>query len=282
MAVQRNDRLEKALSGIATDNRFTTWLWLYLKTYHPQPNPGDLDSYELKNRLAEIITNNQQLKQEIEIQRDLHLIPEENLRWIKNNKRQRHWINKKITEISNTTYTFESARLTDRDIAIAIIDILRIDPASKVFTINDLSAKWDMQNADEAIFSWFSESDEEEKLNLAWEMACKNSSLITGPREPFKDTADIIIFFDSPIYNSATKKLFIETTKKRWSQNKYRAKMTGKKQYNFVLSDKANNALKKLAEKYDLPRARILEILLQMEDQKGIYIPEKIKTLIDF
>ncbi|WP_253947681.1 hypothetical protein [Pseudomonas aeruginosa] len=67
----------------------------------------------------------------------------------------------------------------------------------------------------------------------------------------------------------------MESTKKRWSQNKYRAKLTGKKQYNFILSEKAINRLDKLAGKYDLRRTEVLEILLQMEEEKGIYIPER-------
>ncbi len=67
----------------------------------------------------------------------------------------------------------------------------------------------------------------------------------------------------------------MESIKKRWSQNKYRAKLTGKKQYNFILSEKAINRLDKLAGKYDLRRTEVLEILLQMEEEKGIYIPER-------
>ena len=67
----------------------------------------------------------------------------------------------------------------------------------------------------------------------------------------------------------------MESIKKRWSQNKYRAKLTGKKQYNFILSEKAINRLDKLADKYDLRKTEVLEILLQMEEEKGIYIPER-------
>ena len=67
----------------------------------------------------------------------------------------------------------------------------------------------------------------------------------------------------------------MESIKKRWSQNKYRAKLTEKKQYNFILSEKAINRLDKLADKYDLRKTEVLEILLQMEEEKGIYIPER-------
>lgn len=73
----------------------------------------------------------------------------------------------------------------------------------------------------------------------------------------------------------------MNSIKKRWSQNKYRTKLTGKKQYNFILSDKAIQRLDKLAEKYDLRRTEVLEILLKMEEEKGAYIPERLRPLKD-
>ncbi|MCY1556671.1 hypothetical protein D9M68_934400 [compost metagenome] len=57
--------------------------------------------------------------------------------------------------------------------------------------------------------------------------------------------------------------------------------MTGKKQYNFIMSEKAIKRLDKLAEKHDLKRTQVLEILLQMEEEKGAYIPKKLNPLID-
>lgn len=73
----------------------------------------------------------------------------------------------------------------------------------------------------------------------------------------------------------------MDSIKKRWSQNKYRAKLVGKKQYNFILSEKAIQRLDKLAEKHDLRRTEVLEILLKMEEEKGNYIPEKLNPLKD-
>lgn len=57
--------------------------------------------------------------------------------------------------------------------------------------------------------------------------------------------------------------------------------MTGKKQYNFILSDKTIKRLDNLADKHNLKRTQVLDILLQMEEEKGIYIPERLKPLID-
>ena len=55
--------------------------------------------------------------------------------------------------------------------------------------------------------------------------------------------------------------------------------MSGKAQCNFILSERAIERLNKLATTYDLSRAQILEILLQMESEKKLYISEKIKVI---
>ena len=59
---------------------------------------------------------------------------------------------------------------------------------------------------------------------------------------------------------------------------KYRENLKGKAQYNFVLSDKAIVSLEKLASRYEVSRARLLEILIEMEAEKNDHVPEKIRT----
>ncbi|MCY1462296.1 hypothetical protein D9M71_800570 [compost metagenome] len=88
-----------------------------------------------------------------------------------------------------------------------------------------------------------------------------------------------MIFFDSANLIAEQKTLYIDKIKKRWSQQKYREGLIGKAQYNFVLSDKAIANLDKLANLHEISRAKILEVLLEMETEKNSYIPERIRIL---
>ena len=65
--------------------------------------------------------------------------------------------------------------------------------------------------------------------------------------------------------------------KSRWSQNKYRNNLVGKKQYNFYLSEQAIESLDRLSEKNNKKRAEILELLIKMEDKEGLYTDQSSK-----
>lgn len=86
---------------------------------------------------------------------------------------------------------------------------------------------------------------------------------------PFDSYEGLLIFFDKANFVHEQKLFHVEKIKKRWSQQKYRQNMSGKAQCNFILSERAIDRLNKLATTYDLSRAQILEILLQMESEKN-------------
>jgi len=279
MAVQRNKNLAKTLNGINIDGRFINWLWLYLKNLDQSLNLGEFGSLGMRDRIVEAIKNNDWIKQKIDTERGLYLTPKENLNWITSDKRQCHWVARKISERGGPRFTTEIANLTDRDLVIAAIDIWNIHLSEKTSNITAIALEWNSQKREDGIYDWFNGTDEEGKLKLALEIARKIYPALTISQEPIKQTSDLIALMDAPFFSTAEKKLFIESVKKRWSNNKYRANMKGKNQYNFILSDKAIGILDKLKDKHSLKRTQILEILLQMEDEKGIYIPEKIKIL---
>lgn len=279
MAVKRGDKLARALDGVDTDKRFTNWLWLYLKKLIPSSNLGDFGSFTTKDRMAEVITSHNGIRQKIESERGLYLVPKESLNWITNDKRQYHWITRKVAERNCPIHTTEITSLNYRDLAIATIDIWSIPFAEKLSAVIEIAAEWNAQEKTDNIFEWFYGQDERAKLELAWKMASKSHQPLTIHQTPWQETTDMIVAMDTCLPYFAEKKTFIESIKTRWRQNKYRAKTTGKKQCNFILSEKAIDRLQKLADRHELKRAQILEILLQMEEEKGIYISERLKVL---
>ncbi|MGI0737706.1 hypothetical protein ACRCPM_31365, partial [Pseudomonas aeruginosa] len=71
----------------------------------------------------------------------------------------------------------------------------------------------------------------------------------------------------------------IATVRRLWRQKLRRQEAKGRKQYNFILSDKAIKRLDRFSKNLEPSRARILEILLQMEDEKDLYLKEQIRVL---
>lgn len=287
MASAINDRLQKTLNGLNVDSRLSTWLWLLLKsqTSHPAPRKpeelkelvkiGELGSPGMRDRMADLIQKTQGSVEFIEENSALFLLPEKDLEWITSNRRQNSFIVRKLIEDYDYQSIMPPTNLTDRPLTIAMLDMWAIEKKQKSWIINQIKFEWEQHSSSDHIFKWFDSSDIEQRLETAWEIAKRKFPLLTFQQNTPKEKDDFIILLDTQPITTPEKILLMESIKKRWSQNKYRAKLTGKKQYNFILSDKAINRLDRLADKYDLKRTEVLEILIQMEEEKGIYISER-------
>ena len=281
MTTNQQYQLSNILSGTLIDKRFVNWLWLYFKNRHPQLDPGEFQSHGMNSRMADFISNNLQIKREIEQWKNSLFLPDGNLQWITNDKRQQQWIAQRIVEKIGFNHIIPPHNLTDRDLVIAMIDTWSIDPNQKSNEVRSIEMLWNQYKQDDHIFQWFNGPDESQKITLALELIGKKYPLATVYKELFKTHQELLIFFDQTNWHVAEKTLLIDAIKKRWSQNKYREKMIEKKQYNFILSNKSIARLDNLADKYDLKRVEILEILLEMEDKKGVYIQAKLNPLAE-
>ncbi|WP_258023458.1 hypothetical protein [Pseudomonas aeruginosa] len=281
MAIHINDKLQRTFRGLNADSRFTTWLWFFIKFHSPQAYLGEFRSPGMRDRMAEVINQDPHRADFIEAQSAISLLPAQSLQWITNDKRQNIFLIRKLAEKNGNNYLVSSANLTGRDLTIATIDTWQTDQTQKSALVSQIKWEWELHTSSDHMFKWFDDADEREKLNTAWEIAKNKYSSLLFQQTPFQEKNDFIIFFDSQFLTASDKTLLMESIKKRWSQNKYRAKMTGKKQYNFILSDKTIKRLDNLADKHNLKRTQVLDILLQMEEEKGIYIPERLKPLID-
>lgn len=272
-----HDKLQKTLSGLKIDSRISTWLWLYLKNQNPYANLGELGSPGMRDRMADFIQNTSISTEHIEAQSAYGLLPEKELEWITNSKRQNLFIFRKLIEQNGYIPITGPTSLKDRELTIATIDILPAEKSQKAYLLNIIKSAWAHHSSSDHIFKWLDDEDPVQKLATAWEITkSKYPPLALDPSIPH-DKDEFIDLLEHHSLTIPERELLMLSIKKRWSQNKYRAKLTGKKQYNFTLSDKAINSLDKLAEKYNLRRVEILEILLQMEDEKELYIPERLR-----
>ncbi|MEN1579728.1 hypothetical protein AAIH51_15045 [Pseudomonas aeruginosa] len=281
MAIHINDKLQKILNNLNADSRLSTWLWFFIRYYSPQTHLGEFRSPGMRDKMADFIISHPELRQTIEIRKNNDFLPEQSLHWITNDKRQNAFLIKKLAEKNGYNYITEPTNLTGRELTIATIDIWPIDLAQKSLLVNQTKTEWEQHSSTDHIFKWLDGPDVNQKLETAWGMFKSKFPLLTSQPNPPQEKDDLIILFDSPFITVPEKILLMDSIRKRWSQNKYRSKQSGKKQYNFILSDKAINRLDKLADKHDLKRTQVLEILLQMEEEKGAYIPEKLRPLLD-
>lgn len=135
--------------------------------------------------------------------------------------------------------------------------------------------QWEQHKKGDKEFKWFKDNDQ--KSSLAWEVLKKHAPTTLGFQSQFEKFEDLLIFFDNAMLSPEQKEVYITKTQRRWNQQKYRDSLNGKAQYNFILSDKAAEILKNLSETHEISRARVLELLLEMEALKGDHIAERIR-----
>jgi len=277
MAVHYNDRLAQILGDSKISSRRDIWLWFTLNNYHCNLGPLERSGPGIRDKMANCLFGNQWLIQQIKQDKANQLLPDESFKWINEGKRQIDWLQSRFAEASGYQWLSSPLNLHGMDLLLSIIDRWQTDTTHKQITLNDIKAKWTAHKKGDTAFRWF--KDNNQKSVLAWEWLSKNSSILADYRRPFEDFDDLLIHFDNIKYPPEQRDLYIEKIKKRWGQQKYRENLKGKSQYNFVLSDNAAETLEKLANQYEISRARLLEVLIEMEAEKNDHIPERIRTL---
>lgn len=272
-----SDNLSRVLNESAHSDRNDIWLWLHLITHNVQLPATEIYSPGMRQLMADALAIDPNLVEHLKNIRHSQLLPEESFRWMNEGKRQIEWLHSKITFFVGAQGFIPPTGLSGKDLLIARIDLWNVDTTQKGLVLKDLHSRWNEHIRGDKYFTWF--SDNEDKCALASDWMSKHADPFMANYLPFDTFEGLLIFFDKASYIHEQKLFHVDKIKKRWSQQKYRQNMSGKAQCNFILSERAIERLNKLATTYDLSRAQILEILLQMESEKKLYISEKIKVI---
>lgn len=276
MALHIEDELSKVLGETEYNSRYDIWLWYTLVFYETTFNSNDYLDTGMRKKMASYLRNKPWRVNELLKERHKQLVHKKDIEWAIESRRAIEWATREIqisTDHNQLNYYFD---LTEKDFPIAILDVWQRDITQKTALLRSLEQKWKSHKTNDKVYVWF--KDEDHKSEFAWDWLLKNSSVSTLGSTPFNTFEDLLIFFDKANYSREQKELYIGKIKKGWTQKKYRENLKGKAQYNFVLSDKAIVSLDKLASRYEVSRARLLEILIEMEAEKNDHVPEKIRT----
>ncbi len=152
-------------------------------------------------------------------------------------------------------------------------------PNDKKSFVIGLKQDWHEQMVLDSQLNWVQETNEAGACRHVVEWMRKHQ-----PEQEFPETApqtlqELLIASDAWTWSDVERKYCISTARRLWRQALRRKKAKGKKQYNFILSDKAIKRLDRFSKDHEISRARVLEILLQMEDEKDLYLKEQIRVL---
>ncbi|PSU99267.1 hypothetical protein [Photobacterium kishitanii] len=153
-----------------------------------------------------------------------------------------------------------------QEIILKYFDLAIAKKEDKISLINNMKSCWNYVKNFES-FTWINNEDEQQiiwAIDYLLEYTNKNGQNIYIHQQiDFESNYYKFIFlFDIWSAHPDTKKFFIQSIKKAYSQKKFRDKQVGKKQCSFNLSQKSINQLALLAEFQGVPKNHILESLI--------------------
>ncbi|HGE2281909.1 hypothetical protein [Pseudomonas aeruginosa] len=273
------DALSVLLKEKSADRRRDIWLWFYLAlrdtaVYHPE----NITSATMRVRIAESIEEFGVTRDQVRDHQNYLLIPEKHFSWISESERQLSWIKRKLTREMADERIYSPA-LSERELLIATIDCAESPPRGKTSFLASLKRAWDEQRQLDQQWDWIKERNEREACLHVWEWLSKHLSNQVFPNPRPESHQHLLITLDSFTWKTMERAHCIATIRRLWRQKLRRKDAKGKKQYNFILSDKAIKRLDRFSKEHELSRARVLEILLQMEDEKDLYLKKQIRVL---
>ena len=277
MAQHIEDALSQVLGETEYNNRHDLWLWYTLVFFETTFNPNDYFDTGMRDKMARYLQTRTWRVDELLKERRKQLVLKNDIEWITEDSRVAQWMTREIQNSTGHSQLNNYFDLTEKDLPIAILDVWQSDVTQKTKLLRNLEQRWKSHKANDKVYAWFKGDDQ--KSQFAWDWLSKNLFAATLGSTPFETFEDVLIFFDKANYSREQEELHLGKIKKGWTQKKYRENLKGKAQYNFVLSDKAIEVLENLASRYEISRARILEILIEMEAEKNDHIPEKIRIL---
>lgn len=273
------DSLSVLLKEKSLDRRRDIWLWFYLAlrdtaVYHPE----NITPATMRDRIAESIEKFGVTRDQVRGHQNYLLIPEKHFSWISESERQLSWIKRRLPREMADERIYSPA-LSERDQLIASIDCAESPQREKTSLLANLKRAWGEQQQLDEQLDWIKEGDEREACLHVWEWLSKHLSTQVFPNPRPESHQRLLITLDSFTWRAMERAHCITTVRRLWRQKLRRKNAKGKKQYNFILSDKAIKRLDRFSKDHELSRARVLEILLQMEDEKDLYLKEQIRVL---
>lgn len=254
----------QAVFGRKLSRREVIWLWLTLRDERPNINLGEFDSEDMEAQMANLVLGGFSRATLLARLRTT-LLPEENLEWIKNDRRQLKWLEPHLLRIFFKGRLDIPASLTRRERIVATLDWSDVSLEDKIHYVNRAKEDWALLQGEDKFFSWFETNGNTKlKCQLAWDWYQTHHPNPTYSTRPprFSSVEEILIFLDASRFEIDEKRFHVEEIKKEWKRNQVKKNLNGKKQTNLALSDEARRKLDQLAEMWGQTMVTVVERLI--------------------
>ncbi|MBT8768747.1 hypothetical protein [Metapseudomonas boanensis] len=229
----------------------------------------------MRDAIARTLRRNPHLIELIPSEKDQYLVPDKYLSWIAEDERQHHWLFRRVNDLTGRVLPRGLVHLTGRSEIVAMLDVWQMDIEEKALEIERLHDHWRRQTARDTQFEWFADKKEGAKRCVcAWEWIEKHPLKIRSRALPISNYNELLVFFDQTELGPSELKLVIREIKKRWHRLALDERNPDKKQVNVMLPTAVITQLDELAERHSMKRAQVVEALVRMEAETGMYLTD--------
>lgn len=270
------DRLSELLQEPHQNHRHDIWLWLFLHYYREaRLDLRTCNGLTMRDEIARALRSQRFFQSRIPRHKDRFLLPNEKLDWIEEDERQHRWLIREIEQMTDLRLPRGLVHLTGRDRLVAMVDLWDVDIAEKASQIDDLHRDWRRHKSKDIEFEWFADKKESDRRCVcAWEWLEKKHLSPLSRQAPISNHQELLMFFDQADVGRYERAAMIREIKKRWSRKQFDERAADKKQVNFMLSKAVIAQLDALAETRGVKRAQIVENLVRMETESGLYLAD--------
>ena len=277
MTATNNNCLGKFLDENCKDKRFVNWLYGWMITHlglAPTINLHSTNESDFRDYLLSELKKRHVTTSDITAATSKMLIDEKTFEWFEDSKRFHNWFKKRFHShfFANTS---KALPINHRESCILAIDSSSSDIQSKIGYLLAAKESWKNKKEIGSHFDWI---HNQSNLQASIHRACLcarefNQEVVMI--EPPESIEELLIVIDALSLSEHEAKNASANARRKISQEKYRNESKNKKQLNVFIDKKAITALEQICQKHELSKAKAIEILINTEKEKNIYITEK-------
>lgn len=301
MALHTKDKLSEIIGADIASDRAEKMILVFAAQIDIKIQKTSIGR-KIRDEIADFLKQNINIKNNVQNALRREFVPLEEFEWLIKSRRQSEFIevilatnqpqfsinlNQAIpfqwpvgVSISPFTMGKTPLDLIGKELSIALLDywisFFPGDMQAKISIIKLIRTAWEGKQENDKKFDWFKKDDSKERIEYFWEWLKSNVPHLTNNHASLQNHEELLSFFDQIQIHDSEKYLLAHKFKNTWNQKQLRARTKGKRQCNFILSEKTISKLERLAEKYHLSRTEIVELIIDAEAAKEIYISERL------
>lgn len=253
---------EECLNAYFPSERMRTWVWHVLGQEYKGARIGGPDS---KKEIGDFLGGTPGAVDRVMSAANRGFVPDDEFRWVDDSQVQDLFLKNYIKNIHFVTRPDIYPGLSRRRRFVAFIDCASSHLEKKIAIVRLAREAWASHSRQLRVFNWFKGKGEAAKCDFAWSRFVRLGSAVTSGRAPFIKQEDVILAFEASPLGDSDKQILLMKLKRAWTQDQYRKKTKGKKQFNVNMPEEVIKLLGDVAKKRKMSKTQVLEDLIRKE-----------------